>query len=189
MSIFRSVVSAITFVTALVFASGAMAQTATAVPRAGFAFSRVVTVNVTVDSVDTHTRTIVFTLPDGNFLNMGVSDQVKDLDKVHEGGRAAVTYHEVVTILNLKRKGEGSRAARNQPNPTGVEADSVRFTYTVVAVDHAKNQVSLIGAEGGQVRTVEANSPATLEAIKTMKVGDVLIGLSTPLLVTRITAL
>lgn len=98
-----------------------------------------------------------------------------------------MTYTEVVTILNLKRKGPGSQAAcRDATSAKGIDEESARFTYTVVAVDQAGKKVSLIPPGGGAVRTVTASSPATLEAIKTMKAGDVLIGIATPLLITSI---
>ncbi len=160
---------------------------AQAVPRAGFAFTNTVSVTVTIDSVDTDTRTVVFTLPDGNWLNLAAADSVRGLDAIKEGETHTVTYNEVVTILNLKRKGVGSQAARRDTmSPKGVDEEPVRFTYTVVSVDQVSKKISLIPPGGGAVRTVTATSPATLEAIKTMKTGDVLIGIATPLLITSI---
>lgn len=166
-------------------AAEAQTPAAQSVPRAGFAFTNIVTVNVTIDSVDTDTRTIVFTLPDGNWLNLAAADSVRGLEAIKEGEPHTVTYSEVVTILNLKRKGPGSQAARR--DATAANEESERFTYTVVSVDLAAKKVGLIPPGGGAIRSVTASSPATLEAIKTMKAGDVLIGIATPLLVTGIT--
>lgn len=63
----------------------AQAQTAQAVPRAGFAFTNTVSLNTMIDSVDTATRTVVFTLPDGNWLNLAAADTVRGLDAIKEG--------------------------------------------------------------------------------------------------------
>ena len=71
-------------------------------------------------------------------------------------------------------------------SPKGIDEESVRFTYTVVSVDQASKKISLIPPGGGAVRTVTATSTATLETIKSMKAGVVLIGIATPLLITSI---
>ncbi len=70
------------------------------------------------------------------------------------------------------------------PNQTDVEAG--RFTLTVVAVDLAKNTVSVIDGRGGPVRTYAANSIAKQDMLKKIKVGDVVIGMTTPLTITAI---
>jgi hypothetical protein len=72
-----------------------------------------------------------------------------------------------------------------KPNPTDI--DTGRFTLTVVAVDLAKNTVSVISGAGGAVRTYSATSIAKQDMLKTIKVGDVVIGMTTPLMVTAIT--
>jgi hypothetical protein len=57
---------------------------------------------------------------------------------------------------------------------------------TVVGVDLANNTVSVIDGLGGVVHTYRADTPAKLEMLKKSKVGDVVIGLRTPLTVTAI---
>lgn len=184
MSIFATVLAA-----GVGLEAQAQAPAVQSVPRAGFAFSNTVTVKATIDSIDTDTRTIVITLPDGNWLNLAAGDTVRNLDTFKDGETANVTYSEVVTILNLKQKGPGSIAARRQAAAPGknVDEESARFTYTVVAVDQAAKKVSLIPPGGGAVRTVNATGAAAQDALKTMKTGDVLIGFATPLLITAIT--
>jgi hypothetical protein len=158
-----------------------------AVPRAGVAFSNAVTVRAKVESIDSETRTIAFTTNDGKLINVAVADGVRNLDGIEDGATVDVTYNEVVTILNLRQKGPGSREARREgANPTATEVESGRFTLTVVSVDLANNRVSLIDPRGGPVRSLAATSIAKKEALKTIKVGDVVIGLTTPLLVTAI---
>jgi hypothetical protein len=158
-----------------------------AVPRAGLSFPSTITVLAKIESIDTDTRTVAFTTSDGRLLNVAVSDGVKNLDAIADGSMANVTYNEVVTILNLRQKGPGSKEARREgANPGVSEIESGRFTLTVTAVDLAKNTVSVIDGRGGMVHTYSADTPAKQEMLKKTKVGDVVIGLTTPLLVTAI---
>jgi hypothetical protein len=159
-----------------------------AVPRTGLTFPSTVTGRARIESIDTETRTVVFTLSDGRSFDAPFSDAVRNLDTIADGSMADVTYNQIVTILNLRQKGPGSKEARREamdpnapPNPAG------RMTLTVVAVDLAKNTVSLIEGDGGAVRTYAANTPAKQDLLKKTKVGDIVIALTTPLLVTAIT--
>ncbi|KAF0104385.1 MAG: hypothetical protein FD144_1538 [Rhodospirillaceae bacterium] len=159
------------------------------VPREGVAFNDVVTQRVKIESVDTESRTVAFTLPNGQLVILPVADSVKNLDAIDDGSMANITYSEVVTMLNLRQKGPGSQLARKDqmgqtPNQTDVEAG--RFTLTVVGVDLAKNMVSVIDGRGGPVRTYSANSIAKQDMLKKIKVGDVVIGMTTPLTITAL---
>ncbi|MEK7687140.1 MAG: hypothetical protein AAB398_01945 [Pseudomonadota bacterium] len=159
-----------------------------AVPREGVSFSDTVTAQVTVETVDTDTRTVAFSLPNGRTLLLPVADSVKNLDAIDDGSLANVIYTEVVTILNLRQKGPGSQEARRDQmsKPEPVDVATGRFTLTVVAVDLAKNTVSVISGAGGAVRTYSANSIAKQDMLKKIKVGDVVIGMTTPLMITSI---
>ncbi|UYN96920.1 MAG: hypothetical protein KIT25_08330 [Enhydrobacter sp.] len=158
-----------------------------AVPRAGVAFSNVRTTQATVEHADVATRTIVFTTIGGRLLHLAVADGVRNLADIADGSTVDVTFTESVTILNLRQKGPGSREARREgadPSPTDIEAG--RFTLTVVGVDLPNNRVSVISGQGGAVRTLAATSVAQKDMIGKIKVGDVVIGLTTPLTVTAI---
>jgi len=158
-----------------------------AVPRAGLAFSDTTTQRVTIESVDVEGRTVVFTLPDGQLVAVPVASSV-NLAGLQDGSTANVTYDQIVTILNLRQKGPGSKQERREsmskPNTTDIETG--RFTVTVVGVDLANNTVSVIDGLGGVVHTYRADTPAKQEMLKKTKVGDVVIGLRTPLTVTAI---
>lgn len=159
-----------------------------AVPRAGVSFSNTVTVRGWIESIDTETRTMVFTTPEGRLINLAVGDGVKNLDSIPENAAADITYNEIVTLLNLRQKGPGSREARRDAaKPDSTDVDLGRVTFTVTAVDLAANQVSVIDGRGGPIRTYSARSIATKDMLKKIKVGDVVIGLTTPLSVTAIT--
>jgi hypothetical protein len=161
----------------------------TAVPREGVAFNDTVTQRVKVETVDPDDRTIAFTTPDGQVLVLPVSADAGNLANISDGSMANVTYTQVVTMLNLRQKGPGSKEARRdqmnvKPNKTDIEAG--RFTLTVTAVDLANNTVSVIEGDGGAVRTYKATSIAKQDMLKKIKVGDVVIGLTTPLMVTAV---
>ena len=159
-----------------------------AVPRAGLAFSDTTTQRVTIESVDVEGRTLAFTLPDGQLVAVPVANSVGNLAAIQEGSIANVTYDQIVTILNLRQKGPGSKQERREsmskPNTTDIETG--RFTVTVVGVDLANNTVSVIDGLGGVVHTYRADTPAKQAMLKKSKVGDVVIGLRTPLTVTAI---
>ncbi|MFZ5783029.1 MAG: hypothetical protein ACOY4R_22750 [Pseudomonadota bacterium] len=161
-----------------------------AVPREGVAFNDSITQRVKIETLDPDDRTVAFTRPDGQVLVLPVAEGAGNLAGIADGSTANVTYTQVVTMLNLRQKGPGSRDARQdqmnvKPNKTDIEAG--RFTLTVTAVDLANNTVSVIGGDGGPVRTLKATSIAKQDMLKKIKAGDVVIGLTTPLMVTRIT--
>ncbi len=159
-----------------------------AVPRAGVSFANNVSVRGWIESIDADTRTMVFTTPDGRLVNLAVGDGVKNLASIPENAAADITYNEIVTLLNLRQKGPGSREARREgAKPDLQDADLGRVTFTVTAVDVATNQVSVIDGRGGPIRTYSARSIATQDMLKKIKVGDVVIGLTTPMSVTSIT--
>ena len=161
----------------------------TAVPREGVAFSDTVTQRVKIETVDPESKTVAFTSPTGQLVILPVTDGAGNLAAIQDGSMANVTYSEVITMLNLRQKGPGSQLARKDqmaktPNETDVEAG--RFTLTVVGVDLAKNTVQVISGNGGPVRTYAANTIAKQDMLKKIKVGDVVIGMATPLMVTAI---
>ena len=161
----------------------------TAVPREGVAFNDTVTQRVKIETVDPDDRTVAFTLADGQVLVLPVSANAGNLAAIADGSNANVTYTQVVTMLNLRQKGPGSQEARRdqmnvKPNKTDIDAG--RFTVTVTAVDLPNNTVSVIEGDGGAVRTYKANTIAKQDMLKKIKVGDVVIGMTTPLTITSI---
>lgn len=160
-----------------------------AVPREGVAFSDTVTQKVKIETVDEDDRTVAFTLPDGQVLVLPVGASAGNLANIADGSTANVTYTQIVTMLNLRQKGPGSKEARRdqmsvKPNKTDIEAGLFRLTVT--AVDLANNTVSVIEGPGGPVRTYKATSIAKQNMLKKIQVGDVVIGITTPLMVTAI---
>jgi hypothetical protein len=185
----RSLKLAAVATVAVVLAAGtASAQgNVQAVPRVGVSFNNTATVRATVESTDTETHTIAFTTNGGQLTSMATADRV-NLADIQDGATVDITYTEVVTLLNLRQKGPGSKEARKEgAAPDQADMDIGRLTLTVVGVDLAANKVSLIDGRGGEVRTYAATSIAKQDMLKKIKVGDVVIGLTTPLLVTSVT--
>ncbi len=158
-----------------------------AVPREGVSFANTVTVRGTIKSIDAASRTISFTTPSGASIDAAVADSVGKLDRFPNGATADISYNEIVNVLNLRQKGPGSRLARSDAAKEDADnAAAGRFTMTVVGVDLPANKVSLVDSAGGEIHTYSATEVATQEMLKKAKVGDIVIGLRTPLLVTAI---
>jgi hypothetical protein len=170
----------------LVAGTAAAQSTIQAGTRVGISFSNTVTVRATVEEADSKTHIIAFTTGAGRLMSMAVADSV-NLGALQDGASVDVTYSEVVTLLNLRQKGPGSKQARKEgASPDQADLDMGLLTLTVVAVDLAANKVSLIDGRGGEEQTYAASSIAKQDMLKKIKVGDVVIGLTTPLLVTVI---
>jgi hypothetical protein len=97
-----------------------------AVPRAGMAFNDTVTQRVTIESVDPEDRTVAFLLSDGQLVAVPVADGVGNLAAIQDGSMANVTYNQIVTILNLRQKGPGSKEERRESMKPASANDRVR---------------------------------------------------------------
>ena len=53
-------------------------------------------------------------LPDGQLVAVPVADGVGNLAAIQDGSMANVTYNQIVTILNLRQKGPGSKEERRE---------------------------------------------------------------------------
>src|SRR5689334_22801962 len=94
------------------------------VPREGVALNNVVTQRVKIESADPESRTVAFTMPNGQLEILPVADSVKNLDAIDDGSMADITYSEVVTMLNLRQKGPGAQLARkDQMGKTANQTD------------------------------------------------------------------
>jgi len=161
----------------------------TAVPREGVSFTDQITQRVKIETVDPDERTVAFTQPSGRLVVLPVSSSVGNLASIADGSMANVTFTQVVTLLNLRQKGPGSQEARKEAmsgKPNAADITTGRFTLTVVGVDLANNTVSVIQGNGGEVHAYKANTIAKQDMLKKIKVGDVVIGQTTPLMVTAI---
>jgi hypothetical protein len=152
-----------------------------AATRVGVSFPRTVTMRVKIEEVDLELHTIVYSV-DGRLVTVAVSGTVLNLDTIEDESMADITVNEIVSLLNLRERGGTAPTRRD----TATDSEAGRFTFTVKAIDLANNTISVIDARRGTLESYEANTIAKKDALKKVRVGDVVMGLTTPLLVTAI---
>jgi hypothetical protein len=150
---------------------GAMKATA---PGKGVVASAV-EITATVQAVDKAKRTVTLKGPQGNVKTIAVGPDVKNFDQIKVGDEVAVSYFEALS-LELKKGGKQAvartdsamaGAAKPGQKPAAAAGRQVTVTADVIAVDAAKQMVTLKGPE----RTVDlmVQDP---EQFKLVKVGD-----------------
>ncbi|HKF96805.1 MAG TPA: hypothetical protein VKB20_01000, partial [Steroidobacteraceae bacterium] len=134
-------------------------------------------VTAKVIAVDPAQRTVTLQSTSGKTRTIDVGDQVRNFDQIKVGDTVHAKYTQAVA-LELKKGGgalqapteEGAVTAPPAPGqkPGGTVARKVTATAEVVAVNSAKQMVTLRGPEGNEV-DVEAQDP---EQLKNIKKGD-----------------
>src|SRR6516164_2752723 len=130
-----------------------------------------------VIAVDPAQRTVTLQGASGKTRTIEVGDQVHNFDQIKVGDTVHAKYTQAVA-LELKKGGgalsapteEGAVTAPPAPGqkPGGTVARKVTATLEVVAINSAKQTVTLRGPEGNEV-DVEAQDP---EQLKNLKKGD-----------------
>ena len=156
----------------------AMAQTAGVVAgsapgKAGVA--QTVKLTATITAIDKATRDVTLKGPQGNEVTVTVGPEVKNFANMHVGDQVDAQYVEAVT-LELK-KGGGQKVARTEQagvkgakpgeQPAGIAGRQVTIVADVIAVDPAKQSVTLRGPQ----RTVSL-TVSDPEQFKRIAVGD-----------------
>jgi hypothetical protein len=150
------------FAAAALFAWPVAAQTGavvagTAPGKAGVA--QTVALVATVTAIDKATRDITLKGPQGNEVTVTAGPEVKNFDSIRVGDQVTVRYIEALT-LELKKGGgmavartEQAGAAKAKPGerPAGAAGRQVTIVADVVAVDAARQTVTLRGPQ----RTVD----------------------------------
>jgi len=144
------------FVIAAALAAPVAAQTGTAVVGKGPGMAgaaQTVKVTATITAIDAKTRDITLKGPQGNEVTVTAGPEVKNFDKMKVGDQVNVEYIEALT-LELK-KGGGQIVARTETagkvgakpgeTPGGAAGRQVTIVADVVAVDPAKQTVTLKG--------------------------------------------
>jgi Cu/Ag efflux protein CusF len=145
---------------------------ATAPGKVAGAATTVVTAMVT--AVDPAQRTVTLQSASGKTRTIEVGDQVHNFDQIKVGDTVHAKYTQALA-LELK-KGASSMAAPTEEHaitpppapgakPGGTVARKVTATAEVVAVDPAKQMVTLRGPAGNEV-DVEVQDPSQLQNIK-----------------------
>jgi len=145
----------------------------TAPGKAGVAQTR--TATFTITAIDKATRDVTLKGPEGKELTVTAGPSVRNFEHMKVGDQVDVKYVEALT-LELKKGGglpvqrtEDTDAARAKPGyrPAGVAGRQITIVADVIALDAAKQSVTLRGPQ----RTVDV-VVADLEQFKRIAVGD-----------------
>ena len=137
------------------------------------------------------TRTVAFTTAaTASSMSLPVADSVNGLDSDRTTAPTVnITYNEVVTLLNLRQKGPGSQGRRARMAPARDQTDiEIRPPHAHGRRRRPRQQHGLGDRRPRRRRPDLHGDPiAKQDMLKKIKVGDVVIGLTTPLMVTAIT--
>jgi hypothetical protein len=154
----------------------AASATAAADKKPAGSVENVVEARATVTAVDPVQRRITLQEPQGDELEIEVTDAVKNLDQIQPGDEVVISYTEALA-WNVKPAGQGAPgvtaaadASTAEPGekPSATAGRSVTVTTTITAIDVAQGTVTLTGP-GGESRTIKARDPANLNKVN---VGD-----------------
>ncbi|MFO1313207.1 MAG: hypothetical protein U1F41_14210 [Burkholderiales bacterium] len=143
---------------ALSLAGPAGAQTAggvvaTAPGKAGMMDT--LNISATITAIDKATRDVTLKGPQGNLLTVTAGAEVKNFDKLKVGDQVDMQYVEAIT-LELKKGGgmivgrtekADAVTAKKGEQPAGAAGRQVTIVADVVAVDPAKQVITLKGAK------------------------------------------
>lgn len=129
-----------------------------------------------IKSVDKKARSVVIVGPNGNEIQMNLSDEVKNFDQIRKGDLVTLTMMHALALelrkvansgIRERVDSESVRAAKPGEKPGVVVEKSVRVIANVVAVNAKAQTVTLRGPK----RTLELalKDPSVL---KDVKVGD-----------------
>ena len=144
-------------------------------PGAG-AVSEALQLQGKIKSVDKKRRSVVIVGPNGNELQMNLSDEVRNFDQIRVGDLVTLTMMQAVALELRKVANNGVRerierdntvAAKPGEKPGVMVERSVQVVANVVAINPKAQTVTLRGAK----RTLElaVSDPAMLQNVK---VGD-----------------
>lgn len=141
---------------ALLLAASANAQTGGAVVATApgkAVIAEKMTIHATITAVDKATRDVTVKGPQGNLVTVTAEPDVKNFDRLKVGDGVDLTFIEALT-LELKKGGKavvgrteqaGAMAAKPGAAPAGAVGREVTIVADVVAVDPAKQVVTLRG--------------------------------------------
>jgi len=171
-------ITALAIVGAVPFAAQAQSapssQAAVATEPGKVAGAATTEVTAKVIAVDPAQRTVTLQSASGKTRTIDVGDQVRNFDQIKVGDTVHAKYTQALA-LELKKGAAGMAAPTEEhaitpppapgAKPGGTVARKVTATAEVIAVDPAKQMVTLRGPAGNEV-DVEAQDPNQLQNIK-----------------------
>jgi Cu/Ag efflux protein CusF len=149
-------------------------QAAVATAPGAVAGTATTSVTAKVIAIDPAQRTVTLQGASGKTRTIEVGDQVHNFDQIKVGDTVHARYTRALA-LELKKGATGMPAPTEEhaitpppapgAKPGGTVARKVTATAEVVAVDPAKQMVTLRGPEGNEV-DVQAQDPSQLQNIK-----------------------
>jgi hypothetical protein len=143
----------------------------------------------TIEAIDAQKREVTLKGPKGKVFPVTAGPDVRNFDQMKVGDRVAVEYQEALS-LTLKKDGKelpgataataGGRSAAGE-RPGGVAVDQLTVTADVIAVDNAKQLVTLRGAK--HTVDLQVRDP---EQLKLIKVGDQITAVYTQALAVKV---
>jgi hypothetical protein len=152
------------------------ASTTAASDKPSGSVGNVIEARATVLAVDPVQRKITLQEPQGDQIELEVTEEVRNLAQVQPGDEVVISYAEALA-WNVKPASQGApgvttaeAADRAKPGekPGAAAGRSVTVTTTITAIDVAQGTVTLTGP-GGEARTIKARDPANLSKVQ---VGD-----------------
>jgi hypothetical protein len=143
---------------AAALAGSAVAQSGAVVAAKGpgaAGIAQSVKMTATITAIDAKTRDVTLKGPQGNEVTITAGPQVKNFANMKVGDQVNVEYLEALT-LELKKGGglvvqrtekEGAKGAKPGERPAGVAGREVKIVADVIAVDPAKQVVTLKGPQ------------------------------------------
>jgi len=115
--------------------------------------AEVVKLTATITAIDKATRDVTLKGPQGNELTLTAGPEVKNFDQIKVGDQVNVEYMQALT-LELKKGGglvvarteqKGGATAKPGEKPAGAVGRQVTVVADVIAVDAAKQSITLKG--------------------------------------------
>ena len=172
----RTFIAGLLATAGLVMASATIAQVpAKMVPLA----ADIAVLTATVDSVDAKKRIVVLKDTNGNLVQMNVSKQINDLDKVKKGDIFVIEHAQAIAV-GLTAAGKDAKpgvsgvrsitvAAKGSAKPFEEVTDTVYATVKISTID-AKTRIVTFTMPNGEKQKVKVDQ--SVLGLEKFKVGD-----------------
>jgi hypothetical protein len=172
----RTFIAGLLATAGLVMASATIAQVpAKMVPLA----ADIAVLTATVDSVDAKKRIVVLKDANGNLVQMNVSKQINDLDKVKKGDIFVIEHAQAIAV-GLTAAGKDAKpgvsgvrsitvAAKGSAKPFEEVTDTVYATVKISTID-AKTRIVTFTMPNGEKQKVKVDQ--SVLGLEKFKVGD-----------------